>query len=353
MLYALALPHSSALAKLGVLGVGLIVAAGTWIAGGFLGFLFAIPKSTGRDSAGADSGTTNYQANSNLVEISDWLTKILVGLGLVELGRLTTETHKLVDFLKPSVGDQPSSSSFAFAVLVLFAVSGFLALYIVTRVYLGAMFARTDMSLSQLVSAKVVETQSAQSDKDAQALLLAQRQLEPEPGAPLKIEQNDLNAAVADASPVARTHIFELARAMRRKYMPADREKMERTAPVFLALIASDKDDTQHRYHGQLGYVLKDQRTPDFAGAERELTTAIKIRDAIPDRGYLLYEFNRAICRIELKATLDDVKADVVAAARSKKLREQIPQDEPFKSWLAANNLTLDQLLAGNKPHFE
>ena len=45
---------------------------------------------------------------------------------------------------------------------------------------------------------------------------------------------------------------------------------MERTAPVFLALIASDKDDTQHRYHGQLGYVLEDERTPDFAGAERD-----------------------------------------------------------------------------------
>ena len=156
-----------------------------------------------------DSGTTSYQANSNLVEISDWLTKILVGLGLVELGRLTTETHKLVDFLKPSVGDQPSSSSFAFAVLALFGVSGFLALISSRGLYLGDVC--THRHVPQPARVRVGSRDAKRAiDKDAQALLLAQRQLLPEPGAPLKIEQNDLNAAVADASPVARTHIFEL-----------------------------------------------------------------------------------------------------------------------------------------------
>jgi hypothetical protein len=35
--------------------------------------------------------SAGYRSNSNLEEISDWLTKILVGLGLIELGRIGPE----------------------------------------------------------------------------------------------------------------------------------------------------------------------------------------------------------------------------------------------------------------------
>ncbi len=56
-------------------------------AGGFVGFLFGIPRfapQSERESAVAARAATRsggWQSNSNLVEISDWLTKIIVGLG--------------------------------------------------------------------------------------------------------------------------------------------------------------------------------------------------------------------------------------------------------------------------------
>ncbi len=75
---------------------------------------------------------------------------------------------------------------------------------------------------------------------------------------------------------------------------------MERTIPVFRALIASDPEGRFHRNHGQLGFALKDKEPPDWREAEAELTNAIMIRGDPNVEGYWLYELNRAICRIKL-----------------------------------------------------
>ena len=78
-----------------------------------------------------------------------------------------------------------------------------------------------------------------------------------------------------------------------------DKPKMERTIPIFRALIASDTERAYHANHGQLGYALKDQRDPNWAEAEAELTEAIRLRGNWQASGWLPhYEFVRAICRV-------------------------------------------------------
>jgi hypothetical protein len=78
-----------------VLAVALLVAGAAFLGGALLGFLFGIPRSLAVEATPA--GTTAepveagqraalYRSNTNLEQISDWLTKILVGVGLVELG---------------------------------------------------------------------------------------------------------------------------------------------------------------------------------------------------------------------------------------------------------------------------
>jgi hypothetical protein len=56
-----------------------------------------------------------------------------------------------------------------------------------------------------------------------------------------------------------------------------------------------------------------------WAEAEEELTKAIEIRDRVGDRGFLLYEFNRAYCRIRLdrprEESLSDLKGCMSAGA--------------------------------------
>src|SRR5665647_3653800 len=64
-----------------VLFLFILIASASYISGFFLGFLFGIPKrNTDKESA--------YNLSTNLVDISDWLTKIIIGLGLVEIRRI-------------------------------------------------------------------------------------------------------------------------------------------------------------------------------------------------------------------------------------------------------------------------
>src|SRR6266536_1536213 len=61
---------------------------------------------------------------------------------------------------------------------------------------------------------------------------------------------------------------------------------MERTALIFRALIAADDENKFHRNHGQLAFVLKDKRPPDWPAAAAEFTRAISIRGDARTQGY-------------------------------------------------------------------
>src|SRR5215831_16764829 len=74
-------------------GTSFIWALACTTAGGAFGFLFGIPKILQSDRL--PEGSTNstvigyrQQVNTNLTEISDWLTKIIVGLSLISLSNI-------------------------------------------------------------------------------------------------------------------------------------------------------------------------------------------------------------------------------------------------------------------------
>jgi hypothetical protein len=59
--------------------------------GAFLGFVFGVPKVPQSAPSGDESGknpeagASRYEQNSNLEQISDWLAKIIVGAGLIQI----------------------------------------------------------------------------------------------------------------------------------------------------------------------------------------------------------------------------------------------------------------------------
>ena len=142
-----------------ILGVGLLVAGAALLSGFLLGFIFAIPrvgdrkeKNTavqpkGGQASGAGERSGSVPFNANLVEISDWLTKIIVGVGLVELHSIPARLGKLSYDLAPSL--QPTSGagapSFAeplafgqavgLAILIFYFVLGFLRGYVWTMIF--------------------------------------------------------------------------------------------------------------------------------------------------------------------------------------------------------------------------
>jgi len=343
--------YSAGVGSWSVLAVSAMVSAGAFVAGGLLGFLFGIPQSlTGTEEGEPVAGRAGYRSNTNLEQISDWLTKILVGVGLVQISSLVRETGELVDWLAPGLGGEPSSPVFALSLLVFFTVSGFLLLYVATRITLGPVFARADTLLNYVDERieAVEQTRREQEEHDVQALALVNRQLDPDPSAPTP-SQEELDEAVERASPLVRAQIFARARDQRRRYANASDERgralHDRTIPVFRALIAADPEERFHRSHAQLGYALKDREPADWRGAETALADAIRIREHAGDGGFLLYEFNRAACRIALNPEARDaILGDVRAAARSPWLRATMLKQDPFLTWLRENGVGEDDL---------
>jgi hypothetical protein len=192
-----------------------------------------------------------------------------------------------------------------------------------------------------------------QAEIDARALSLVQGQLNPG-SETSSVPQDKIDAAIKLASPNARAQIFYQAQSVRSENWRDRRTKprMERTIPIFRALIASDTDDVYHANHGQLGFALKDQRQPDWAGAESELSKAIEIRGPWQEHGWSFYEFNRAICRITLDSAFKQGKAsdkqmkqtilaDLNAASNAPALADLIREDLTISSWMALNKATL------------
>jgi hypothetical protein len=142
--------------------VGLVWALACFGVGAALGFLFGIPRTVQRGAPrrqGGGAPATNppkpdqpkpepgkaeqddYQqyVNTNLEDISDWLTKIIVGLTLVEFRDLTTYFRDAAALFAAGLGNPATPGHLAFAqgLMVYFTVLGFLCSYLITRLFLS------------------------------------------------------------------------------------------------------------------------------------------------------------------------------------------------------------------------
>jgi len=130
-----------------------LVAAAPFALGALVGFLFGIPKTlqgASRASATPDRRSASsrrraravraavLQPNTNLEQISDWLTKILVGVGLTQLSRIPSAVESLAELAASCTGASSDAGGTAVmgAVLVYFSICGFLIGYLVTRLVL-------------------------------------------------------------------------------------------------------------------------------------------------------------------------------------------------------------------------
>lgn len=348
----------------GRLVVAALTAGAATTTGGLLGFLFGIPRTlqgdqgaeAQRGDGSIEEGRLAYRPNTSLEQISDWLTKILVGVGLTQIGTLQTQFAALGEGLGRAFGGQPVDEAFVMALVAMLVVAGFLFGFLWTRIYLPGAFRAADLDA---VRGEVRQELGRQADVDAEALNLADQQLSSNPGqAPVSEEK--LAAAFSRASSNARLLVFERARENRSKNWQnaATKAVMERSTPVFRALIKSgDQSAIAHRYHGQLGFALKDQTTPDYKAAAEALTTAIRIRGPAEDFGYVYYELNRAICTIMLdenfrqgKPSDPATRATILADLRTAYdlgLASLLQQEDVLVRWIALNKVSRADLARG------
>jgi hypothetical protein len=118
------------------IGELILLAIASLIFGGMGGFLFGIPK------IGKNKSDGQLRPNTNLEEISDWLTKIIVGLSLSQLPTINDNIVQLIESIHKDIPLLPRSV--IFFLLVYFSIYGFFFSYLSTRIYLGLLFARSD-----------------------------------------------------------------------------------------------------------------------------------------------------------------------------------------------------------------
>ena len=124
-------------------GAALLCAASVMI-GILVGFLFGIPR-TPTEIEGQPGGV-----NTNLEQISDWLTKILVGVGLTQLETLPTRLWAIAGKLSEALPQSDGRQAIVLALLIYGAAAGFLAGYLLTRLFLAPALRRADRKAALL-----------------------------------------------------------------------------------------------------------------------------------------------------------------------------------------------------------
>lgn len=160
---------------LAVLATLLMVSAAALASGGFLGFLFGVPRmlATRNDAEPGNERDHRqaYAANTNLEQISDWLTKILVGAGLTQLGSIGRELHQLIGAIAPAIAPAPQGAAFAGGALVLFTVGGFALGWLMTRLLLARAMSQADRDATALDLFKKAQAAEASGDTERAAAL--------------------------------------------------------------------------------------------------------------------------------------------------------------------------------------
>ncbi|MEG0376657.1 MAG: hypothetical protein RR243_01235 [Citrobacter sp.] len=329
--------HSPEYGFLSRVGAGLALGFGCLVAGSLLGFVFGIPRTLQHDvpasqvEAGVDKEAVKYQINTNLEQISDWLTKIIIGVGLIEMRNIGSWLVAFSKEIGLGFGTSTIGQAFVFGILVYYLAAGFLLGYLWTRLSFGLAIRDADQGLVE----RRLNKFEAEVRADSTAVALVTRQLTQGHGDPGP-SQEELDKAIASASRHSRVRVFYDAVRARQNV-----EQCEKSIPVFRALINCDKAGAYHRNHGQLAFALKDKHNPDWAKAEEELSTAISIRDRTGDTRFREYEFNRAVCRIRLGRPNEDIIADLKSAGREEWLREWRLSDNESRDWLKKNNVHL------------
>ena len=147
-----------------VLVISAALAAACAVLGWLFGLLFGIPRTLSRGAVSGSSSPDSHLAgssrvNTNLEDISDWLTKTLVGVGLSSIFGAPHFIWHVADVVnQQGLGWMPYGRALALTLILFFASGGFWLGYVGTRTILTKLLDTYDgepSSSTQLVEVKV------------------------------------------------------------------------------------------------------------------------------------------------------------------------------------------------------
>ena len=164
----------------GAIGVGTMIVLTAGAVGAVLGFLFALPRVLAKDqsdkpapapapepvsTAKAPQPRRLLGSNTNLERVSDWLTTMIVGVGLTQLGNVNTALLDFRQFIADTAKVFPADCTLnataackdalhagvlplVSPLLLIFGlVAGFVGFYLLTRLKLSRLFLNVEMAL--------------------------------------------------------------------------------------------------------------------------------------------------------------------------------------------------------------
>ncbi|MDL2402533.1 hypothetical protein [Rhizobium mayense] len=183
------LPASSNTTFIQFFGLYLLVAAAAAAAGSVAGFIFGIPRTldpaaraavagAAADGSVADKTNAMLAANTNLERISDWLTTLLIGATLVQIGTIIRSVKGFAEYLWTDKGQIYGP---VILLLVYFFALAFLGIYLITRLYLTAALTQTlgmlaggsGLTSAQSLSAILANSVQVKDPKELQFLVSA------------------------------------------------------------------------------------------------------------------------------------------------------------------------------------
>ena len=143
---------------LSVVGSALMFALACAATGSLIGFLFGIPRALSAEEK-STTGIARFNGNTNLEQVSDWLTKLVLGASLTQLPEIRSFALTLFRAVAPSFGNDSTSAAFAGFVAVYYVVVGFVSGWLVTRLRLGNALQLADQAQGLIDAADRVEAQ--------------------------------------------------------------------------------------------------------------------------------------------------------------------------------------------------
>jgi hypothetical protein len=130
--------------------------------GSAAGFLFGIPRSrvpgTAAHAVAAATSTQSVSSETAIEQISDWLTKIIVGVGLANLTRLPSLLDKWAGYAGLSLDPSGGSKNFALGMILYFCILGLVSGYLLTQMFLLGFVNQTSSDEVATVTTTTVAT---------------------------------------------------------------------------------------------------------------------------------------------------------------------------------------------------
>jgi hypothetical protein len=126
-----------------VAGILSMVSMAAVAIGALFGFLFGVPRTR---IAHHEATITPHSKlpNTNLEQISDWLTKVLVGATLTQMAKIPGAAREVFGSVGDSLGVGDSGVIFAGATILFGLTAGFILGWLATRTWVGRMLTAAD-----------------------------------------------------------------------------------------------------------------------------------------------------------------------------------------------------------------